>query len=186
MIKVGKFYIILMITATIIIAGCCLSGKKKTTNTFNNQIREWMIYSKNDTLIFDSNNNESEFLHIYEVYHDTVPRHEKFSCDLVEDEVYNVEIVKFPNKEDNYYSSGFNLYNDKTRFDLLGYYCEDFHTLKLTEYTIQQQTYNDVWFSILQHYDGKSTLKVYYSKSKGLLEYEYDDGRKFTRKNLYI
>ena len=179
-----RYFIVIMITASFIVAGCCLSGKKKITHTLSNDVREWMIYSEGDTLFFDTDDGDTEYYQIFHVYHDTVPRHEKFSCDLVKDEVYEVEMRKFPKSDDTYYSSGFFLFSDKTRLDLFGYYCEDFHTFSLIEFFIRDIALNDVWLRTLEHSNGQSQLKVYYSKSRGLLEYEYDDGRKFKRRNL--
>jgi hypothetical protein len=179
MILKSRRFIVILITASFIVAGCCLSGKKKTTHSLSNDLREWMIYSKSDTLFFDTKEGETEYYQIFNVFHDTISRHEKFSCDLVKDEVYEVEIRKFPNSDANYYSSGFFLYKDKTRLDLFGYYCEDFHTFPMIEYSKDDLVYKDVWFKSLEHNNGQSHLKVFYSKSHGLLEYEYEDGRKF-------
>ena len=175
-----RHFIVIMITASFIVAGCCLSEKTETTHTISNDLRELMIYNEGDTLFFDTDDGESEYYQIIDVNLDSLPRIRKYiSCDLVQDEAYSVEMRKFPTSNEINYLSGFFIFDNETSLGLHGYNCEDFHTFQMIEYSNDGLVYKDVWFKSLEHYNGKSHLNVYYSKSHGLLEYEYDDGRKF-------
>lgn len=181
------FRTLILILVAVTISACCIAGKKRTTNLLDESMREWMVYKINDTLWFDTDDNQVEYFHIYSVFHDTIPRHQKFSCDIVKDEVYDVEFRKEPQSNGDYYSSSFNLNKSETRLSLGEYYCEDFHTFQLGNYQWTDlkgvnRELNDVWVRNLRSYRNDSELIVAYSKTLGLISYQYPDGKIFKRR----
>ncbi|MBX3043012.1 MAG: hypothetical protein KIT33_02075 [Candidatus Kapabacteria bacterium] len=165
-----------------VISGCCLGGKDKKTNFIEDSLRDYMIYSKTDTLFFKTDGGEEEYFLVQSLFHDTVPRHEKFSCDLVEDEMYDLFFEKFPKSQNSsVYSTGININPSGSRLELDGFSCDNFHTYSIGSYDLDGNIFDDVWQNNLLHYDGLNILKMAYSIKSGFLSYEYPDGRKFKR-----
>lgn len=180
----SKFFLLAFLPVIISLHGCCLSGKKDVKIRFTDEQREWMIYSLQDTLKFASQDGNTDLFVVTAVENEMLPIHQKFrsDCENKEVESYYTTFTKYPQDSD-YRNYSISLHNDSfgSTIEWYGFTYTGFHNLPLQAFTIDGQTFNDVWqYTITNQYTG-NFIKLSYSKSIGMLEYEYADGRKFTR-----
>jgi len=180
---INKYSIaVLMFIFSIILAGCCMSGKKHKKIAFSEQEREWLIYTKNDTLTFLSSNGDYEQFYVRSVYNEFMRRPDKFGCDIVEKEIYEVFFEKV--KQNTPYKTFFISFSADYFSSYIEWYSfgsSHFHELPLYSYELNGKIYNDVWERpVTNNYNG-NWIRLTYSKTKGLLRYELSDGKVFER-----
>ncbi len=169
---------IIFIILAVVISSCCMSGKKHKKYEFTDEEREWLIYNKGDTLTFLSSNGDFEQFYVRSVYDEFVRRPEKFSCDIVENENYEV-FFDFVKPTSDYRTFSFRLNSDyfSSYIEWYGFGFSSFHELPLNSYELNGRVFNDVWERPIQNNITKEWIKLIYSKSAGLLRYEFSDGK---------
>ena len=179
---------ILLILPLIIFSGCCLDGEHDAYYEFNSDEKDWQIYKANDTLKFVNQRGELRNYIIESVVRDTTPYAEKFNFDCSKNHVIKISVYaqRLPKTNSTFlllelmkYPSQFvlSLYWE----DLIGDYY--IYNKPKNSMIIDSIKYTDIYIIITNNTSPDAEyLQMYYSKSKGVIQFVSMKYEVWTRK----